>query len=160
MESIYLETSVVSYLAAPISRDLLTAAKQQVTQEWWNLSRHRYELYVSDLVEQEAARGDPAQAQQRLSLMHGVVRLSTNQDAENLAGEFLRRSSLPAHALADATHIALATVFAVDFLLTWNCRHIANPHILKKLTAIAASEGYELPMVCTPIVLQSAEEFP
>jgi len=112
VESVYLETSVISYLAAPISGDLVTAAKQQVTQEWWNLSRNRYELYVSDLVEQEASRGNTVQAQQRLSLIHGVVRLTTNLEAENLAAEFLKRSSLPAHALADAVHIAIATIYS------------------------------------------------
>jgi hypothetical protein len=160
MESIYLETSVVSYLAAPISRDWITAAKQQVTQEWWNLSRQQYELFVSDVVELESSRGDPIQSQQRLALIHGIVRLTPNLETEALATEFLSRSSLPPHALADAMHIALATVYGLDFLLTWNCRHIANPHMLKKLAAIAASEGYELPTVCTPIELQASEDVP
>lgn len=160
MDSIYLETSVISYLTSPISRELVTAAKQQITQEWWSHSQGRFDFYVSDVVEQEVARGDAGLAQQRLSLIRGITRLSVNDEAESLARQFLTKSDLPAHALADAVHIALATVYAVDFLVTWNCRHIANPHMLKRLAAIAALEGYELPTVCTPHELHSAEETP
>lgn len=153
MESVYLETSLISYVIAAPSRDLVTAGKQQVSRDWWSLERSKYELFVSDLVELEIARGDQQQSWLRQDAIQGITRLAATVEVDSMADAFLRLSSLPRHALADATHIAIATVFGVDYLLTWNCRHIANPHILKKLAEIAESQGYELPVVCTPIEL-------
>lgn len=153
METVYLETSFISYLTAVPSRDLVIAAKQQVTRDWWMLAREKYQLFVSDLVDLEISRGATDQAAARQLIVQGVTRLFATEHVETLAAAFLDESSLPDDALADATHIALASVMGIDYLLTWNCRHIANPHILRKLQSIAAIQGWELPVVCTPLEL-------
>lgn len=157
MDSVYLETSVISYLVAAPSRDLVIAAHQQVTREWWDTERTNYELYVSQMVWDEVGRGHPLMAQQRLALIDALPILPMNHEIHVLAQEFLNLSSLPPSAATDALHIAVATVAGLEFLLTWNCRHIANPHILKKLAEIALHAGYELPVICTPGEFQSPE---
>lgn len=150
MDSVYLETSVISYLVADPSRDLVVAAHQQVTREWWDTERTKYELYVSQIVWDEVSRGDRLESQKRLSYIDTLPLLDIDSETRALVGRFLNESSLPPKALSDAFHIAIATVSGMDFLLTWNCRHIANPHSLKKLRQISADAGYELPLVYTP----------
>jgi len=158
MESFYLETSVISYLASQPSRDLVVAANQRLSHDWWNIERSRYELYISKIVADEIARGDQVEAQKRLLLVASLTRLAVTTEVTELADDFLSQSSLPPSAIADSMHIALATVYGIDFLLTWNCRHIANAHIVKKLAAIAQANGYELPTLCTPLELLTEEE--
>ncbi|MDZ4683860.1 MAG: type II toxin-antitoxin system VapC family toxin [Planctomycetaceae bacterium] len=160
MESVYLETSVISYLVAPISRRLIVAGGQQATQSWWETQSRNYQLYVSQLVVDEAGRGDAEQARRRLALMDQIPRLAPAPDVEDLTSAFLAKGGLPKTAMNDAAHIAFATAYNLDYLLTWNCRHIANPHILKKLAMVAETLGFEFPTICTPygLLAESPEE--
>jgi predicted nucleic acid-binding protein len=149
---VYVETSVFSYLAARPSRDLLVAGHQQVTREWWDL-RHRFELFASDAVIEEAARGDEQAATLRLSLIEGVSILDPLPTAQELAKGFLSSLALPRKAAIDAVHIALAAVHGVDFLLTWNCTHIANAALRPRIEALCWEAGHRPPIICTPLEL-------
>lgn len=110
-------------------------------------------LYASEIVEDEAARGDGAIAAQRLILLQSLMLLEINEEALELAQEFLSQTNLPKKAANDALHMALATVYGLDYLLTWNCKHMANAQIQRKLSQISSGLGYVLPVICTPYEL-------
>jgi predicted nucleic acid-binding protein len=150
--SIYVETTIVSYLTARPSRDLLRAAHQEATSEWW-AARDAFDLYVSQLVVDEAGAGDAGAAAQRLEALRGVPRLVLTADATALGRDLLREAALPSKVTADALHIALAAVHGVDCLLTWNCAHIANAVMRPKIEAICRANGFEPPVICTPLEL-------
>ena len=153
MEIVYIETTVVSLLVADPSRDLATAGQQQTTRDWWQRRRTAFYCVTSDETLAEAARGDPEQARLRLAALAGLPVLPITVEAERLAAEFLRTGCLPATARSDAVHLAAATRGEVDFLLTWNCRHLANGQILRRLEREADRFGWKLPTVCTPLEL-------
>jgi hypothetical protein len=148
--SVYIETSVVSYLVARLSRDLVVAGHQQTTSEWWENHRHRFNLFVSALVLQEAGSGDAVLAQRRLDALRGIAVLELRAEAAALAREMVEHGPVPAKAAVDAAHIAIAAVQGVAFLLTWNCKHIANAEMQPELERICRTRGYLLPVLCTP----------
>lgn len=148
--TVYVETTIVSYLTARLSRDLVTAAHQQITQEWWANRRAEFELFVSQFVVQEASMGDVAMAQKRLDELQVIPLLDVNQDAENLAQRLIVDGPLPKKAAVDALHIAVATVHGMDYLLTWNCKHIANAEMQSKVAVVCRESGFEPPVICTP----------
>ena len=152
-ETVYIETSILGYLTARPSRDLVVAANIEITREWWDMRRSYFQLYSSQAVLQETAQGDTKIASQRLKILHDFSLLELNQSVLELAEQFLSRSNLPAKADVDAIHIAAATVHGMDYLLTWNCKHIANAQIQRKLAQISFDLGYELPILCTPYEL-------
>ncbi|WP_126147291.1 type II toxin-antitoxin system VapC family toxin [Synechococcus elongatus] len=152
-ETIYIETSILGYLTARSSQDLIVAANIEVTREWWDTRRSVFALYTSQAVARETAQGDAQIANQRLEIIRNITFLDLNQAVFELAEQFLARSSLPAKANIDAIHIAAATVHSMDYLLTWNCKHIANAQIQRKLAMISYDFGYELPILCTPYEL-------
>lgn len=147
---VYLESSVVSYLAARPSRDILATAHQQVTREWWDRSRSHFDLFVSGEVLNEIRRGDPAAAQIRLKYVHDLPVLEADERARLLAAAILKTSALPQKAAADAAHIAIATVNGMDFLLTWNCTHIANGFVQRAISRLSREMGFEPPTIVTP----------
>jgi len=147
---VYLETSVISYLTARPSRDLIMAAHQQVTQEWWENQRSKFELFVSQLVLQEADGGDKEAAKRRASYLGGIAQIQITDAVIALAQAFLQENALPAKARADAVHIAAAAVHGVDYLLTLNLKHIANAVIRHKIDTVCRESGYEPPIICTP----------
>jgi len=148
----YVETSVVSYLTAMPSRDLVVAAQQQVTIDWWT-SRHAYSLFASDFVLDEAGRGDPMAAARRMNALADVDLLETTDEVIQLAGLLVQKGGLPAKARVDAFHVAIATVHGMEFLLTWNCKHIANAVLRGKIIEICRASGFVAPVICTPMEL-------
>ncbi|MFA7241690.1 MAG: type II toxin-antitoxin system VapC family toxin [Sulfuricellaceae bacterium] len=146
---IYVETSVISYLTARPSKTIVGAAHQQITLAWWE-RRSDYELLVSQSVRQECAAGDPGAAQKRLAALESMAVLAITEDMIRLAESLIALSIIPARAIEDALHIAVSTLHHVDFLLTWNCRHIANPVIQEKIAAYLEQQGLFLPIICTP----------
>jgi hypothetical protein len=128
-EAVYIETSILGYLTARPSRDLVVAANIEVTREWWDTRRRYFQLYSSQAVIKETAQGDAQIASQRLEIIRNFALLDLNQPVLDLAEQFLERSSLPTKADVDAVHIAAATIHNMDYLLTWNCKHIANAQI-------------------------------
>ncbi len=153
METVYLETSILGYLTARPSRDIVVSANIQITREWWDTRRSDFQLYSSQAVVKETSQGDAAIASQRLEIVRNLALLDLNQSVFDLAEQFLERSNLPPKADVDAIHIAAATIHAMDYLLTWNCKHIANAQIQRKLAEISLNFGYELPILCTPYEL-------
>lgn len=152
-ETVYIETSILGYLTARPSRDLVMAANIEITREWWDKHRSAFQLYSSQAVVKETSQGDTAIASRRIEIIRNLALLDLNQSVLDLAEQFLERSSLPAKADVDAVHIAAATVHGMDYLLTWNCKHIANAQIQRKLAEISLDLGYELPILCTPYEL-------
>ncbi len=152
-QKVYIETSVLSYLAARSSKNKIVSAHQTVTKEWWKTESIKYELYVSEIVLREAGKGDAQAAKKRLEYIADCSILPMKDEVLFLTENFLKLSSLPKKAAEDALHIAVATVHRVDYLLSWNCAHIANAAIQKELSKIAIRFGYELPILCTPLEL-------
>lgn len=149
--SIYIETSIVSYLAARQSRDLVTAACQRVTAEWWEDRRPEYDLFTSELVIAEARAGDPETAAKRLELLRGIPELAITDNVKRLAAALIAPNALPQKAQADAVHISVPALHQVEYLLTWNCRHIDNPVTKPVVRAICDTEGFSCPEICTPM---------
>ncbi len=147
---IYLETTISSYLSAWPSRDLVTAAHQQITREWWEARHKEFELFISQIVIHEAAGGDRDAAARRLEMLKDIPLLELTESATALAQELIEQLPLPEKATVDALHIALAVVHGMDYLLTWNCAHIANAALRSKIEAVCRSKGYEPPVICTP----------
>jgi hypothetical protein len=156
-ERVYVETTVVSYLTARPSRDVVIAGHQQITHEWWDTRRQSYELCASQLILQEAGDGDPEAARERLEVLQSMVLLETTDAALNLANDLLRAGALPAKAADDAFHIGIAATQGVSYLLTWNCRHLANATMRPFIEAVCASNGFKPPIICTPEELLEAK---
>jgi len=152
-ETVYIETSILGYLTARSTRNLILAANIEVTKEWWELHSSTFTLFISQVVLDEVARGDEEIALKRLEIVNGLQLVELNQSVRSLAAQFLSRSNLPPKASDDAVHIAAATVHGLDYLLTWNCKHIANAQIQRKLEEIGLDFGYQLPVICTPYEL-------
>jgi predicted nucleic acid-binding protein len=152
---VYLETSVVSYLAARPSQDVVVAGHQRTTQEWWR-ARNRFELVISQPVLDEAGAGDPEQAQQRLSLLSGLPLLDITDSAIGFAERLVETAVIPQVAAEDALHISLAIAHGVDYLVTWNCRHIANALIRPRIERAAHDAGLLPTIICTPEELLNA----
>ena len=148
--SVYVETTIVSYLTARPSRDLVQRAHQQLTQRWWRTRRLQFDLYVSPPVIQEAAGGEPLRAQKRLAALKAIPVLDATPAAMQLATALVAPGAIPEPAAVDAAHIAIATVHGLDYLLTWNCAHIANATIRNSIESICRAAGYEPPIPCTP----------
>jgi hypothetical protein len=142
---VYIETTIPSYLVARPSRDLLIAAHQQLTRDWWESRGPAFELYVSEPVLEEAAAGDPVLAKKRLGLLADIRVLALTDGILKLAESLVAEGPIPHKAAGDALHIATATVYACEYILTWNCRHIANAEIQRAARLVVRKRGFELP---------------
>jgi len=158
MKSIYIETSIISYLALRPSRDLRAAAWQQITHQWWSQERMKYELFTSELVVEEASSGDPKAANSRLEALKGIAEIPVDKETKALAVKLINEGGVQAGAEADALHIALACVHEMDYLLTWNFRHIDNAEAKPIIRAICFKSGYTCPEICTPLELFSEDQ--
>ena len=155
---IYIESTIPSYVVARPARDLLQAARQQITKDWWDLKRHGHELFISQVVLDEIGFGEPSMARLRLELLQATPLLQMTDETRELARKVLFSGLLPTTADRDATHIALASAYEMDILLSSNCRHIANATIQKRLRGLAKSAGFELPVICTPDELMENDD--
>ncbi len=155
---VYLETTIISYLTARISRDLVSAAHQQITLDWWDDRRDHYDIFVSQLVIEECAGGDPKMAGERLRLIKELPILTLTEEAVALAESLLREEAIPAGSEADALHVALSAVHGMDYLLTWNCKHLANATMRLMIESACSKSGYRPPVICTPEELIGDEE--
>jgi len=149
-ERVYIETTFVSYLTARPSRDLIVAGHQQITHDWWDTRRADYELCVSQLVFQEAGEGDLRAVRERLDVLAPMTVLEINEEAVELAEELVQAGALPVKAGNDAMHIAIAAIHRVPYLLTWNCRHMANATMRVQIESICARKGFKASIICTP----------
>jgi hypothetical protein len=153
--SVYVETTIPSYLAADPSRDLVTAAHQQITHEWWETARDRFEIYVSEAVLDEIREGDPKYAAKRMEIVADLDVLALSSDVDFLIREYAKGLVLTGPAVADLPHFAYAVAYNMDYLVTWNCKHIANGQVIKKLTVANRELGRAMPVIVTPEELLS-----
>ncbi|MFZ4441692.1 MAG: type II toxin-antitoxin system VapC family toxin [Syntrophales bacterium] len=148
--TVYIETSIPSYLTARLSNDLRVAANQNTTIEWWEARRPSFELFISEFVTAEAILGDSAAAQKRLETIADLPKLSVTDAVRTLAKALISENAIPPKAEVDAYHIAVAAVNGVEYLLTWNCVHIANALMRPKIEEVCRRQGFEPPIICTP----------
>ena len=151
MATVYIETSIIGYMTARSSDAIIFLARQQLTRQWWTDQRTKLDLVTSQLVIDEAGSGDPTAAQERLALLDDVPLLDIQHpDVQMLADKLIANHLLPEKAAADARHVAVSTVFGVEYLLTWNCKHIANAETLPRIYRLLRDSGFEPPLVVTP----------
>jgi predicted nucleic acid-binding protein len=147
---VYIETTIISYLAARPSRDLIIASHQRVSHDWWETSRTRFETVTSQLVVNEASAGDSEAAEARLTFLAGLTLLEITEEALRLAERLLQAKAIPEGFPEDALHIAVAVVNGIEYLLTWNYKHLANAAMRSKIEATCRKLGYEATVICTP----------
>ena len=158
-QSVYLETSFISYLTNRLSNDYLVSAHQRVTREWWERRRNDFDLYISEVVINEISAGDKEESRKRVELVRTSTKLlAIDQEAEKLAQAFLTKGALPKKAAEDASHMAIAAVNGIDYLLSWNCKHIANAEIIRVIMDICKERGYQAPIICTPLEILGKED--
>lgn len=155
--TVYIETTIPSFLTARQSRDLIIAGRQQMTRLWWETRRDKYALRISDFVLEEAGKGDSRAAEKRLEVLEGIDLLEIDEEVFKLTKIILNSGLISDKASADAGHIAVASRHGVDYLITWNCTHIANAEILRYINLIVSNAGYYLPTICTPDELFGGE---
>ena len=156
-KKVYIETSIVSFLTGNPSLNLVAAAWKTLTIEWWEKRRMLFDLFISELVLTEAGRGNEKAAQKRLNSLDGIPVLAMTDSAVELAKILINQHAIPGNATDDALHIALSSVHSIDYLLTWNCRHIDNAETKPVIRSILISKGYNCPEICTPQELMGGE---
>jgi len=154
---LYVETTIPSYLTGRPTRDLVVSARQEVTREWWERRRRKFDLYISQGVLDEVSEGDSEAVVRRLAVLQGLPLLAINADVTTLAKDLIRSGALPEKATRDAAHIAVAAVHEMRFLLTWNRRHLANAEIFEDIARVCATSGFRCPIICTPDELLGEE---
>ncbi len=147
---VYIETSIIGYLTARPSNDIRAAANQNATLEWWDIQRPKFDLLISEFVTAEASLGDSEAAQRRLMVIAEIPELEATEEVRVLGQTLISQGAIPQKAEIDAYHVAIAAVNGLEYLLTWNCTHIANAIMRPKIEAICRSSGYEPPIICTP----------
>jgi hypothetical protein len=156
--TVYIETTIIGYLAIRVSGVLRIAANQQTTREWWDNHRQRFDVLVSRFVVDECSGGDPVAARERLAYLKGLPLLEIPNDVNALADALVSGVPLPEKAPIDALHISVAAVNGVEYLLTWNCRHIADPSMRPPIERICRDRGFEPPVICTPLELLEIDD--
>jgi hypothetical protein len=149
MPTVYLETSALSVLVARRSLSEVESARQVLTRAWWK-RRGEMAIFTSRIVRDESATGDAREVKKRLAIAQTLADLPVGSDSEDLAAILMRRGALPAKAATDALHLAIATVHQMEYLVSWNCRHLVNTHILNQVFRVVEDEGYNVPRVLTP----------
>ncbi|OIN95623.1 hypothetical protein AUJ66_08885 [Candidatus Desantisbacteria bacterium CG1_02_38_46] len=153
--TLYFETTIISYLAARPSRDIIVQAHQQITADWWESCRQQYELYISEMVIQEIAIGNGEAVKRRQSFISSLKILNLTDEVHQLAKELAKFLRLPKRAEIDALHLGFAIEYEMDYLLTWNCSHLANGGIIGKLKEYELEGGRPVPVIVTPEELLS-----
>jgi len=158
MPTVYVETTIPSYLAAYPSRDIVIAGHQQITHDWWRTARDRFDLYISEAVLQEIRAGDPDAAARRLAFVDGLPILSLNEDVRALVQVYDKGLGLTGRGRADLPHFAFAVAYELDYLVTWNCAHIANGEMIHRLLEVNAGLNRFTPLIVTPEALEPLTE--
>jgi predicted nucleic acid-binding protein len=157
-QTVYAETSIISYLTNRPSRDTMTRTRQQETQDWWENDRPDFDLFISTHVRREIERGDHEASERRVHVIEGLTVLELNEEIQTLTDTIMASRVLPFKAADDATHIAVAAYYGIDFLLTWNCKHIANATIFRQIREVIEKAGYRCPLMVTPTTLHTKKE--
>ena len=150
MKKVYIETTIISYLTARPSKNILATAWQELTKEWWTHRRTYFDLFTSELVLAEADKGDAEAAQRRLNHLENIPIIATTDSAIEFARRLINEGPLPEKAIDDALHIALSAVHRIDYLMTWNFKHIDNAEMKPSIRELCILHGYHYPEICTP----------
>ena len=150
MQTVYIETTIPSYLTARPSSNFQRQRHQKQTRSWWETERQKYQIFVSTYVLDEVALGDSDAAARRLTCLEDIPVLEILPETDLLAEEIIRVLRLPPKAITDASHLALAILHNLDYILTWNCTHIANPHLQRHLIEFCNANQLHTPVICTP----------
>jgi hypothetical protein len=156
--TVYIETTIIGHLTARLPKDPMVAGQMLATRKWWNESRQRFELLSSEAVRLEAAKGDPTAAAERLEKIATIPLLQLSELAMDLAERLLAEHALPAKANVDAIHVAIAASNSIEYLLTWNCKHLANATMRSKIEQTCRDFGYDPPIICTPYELMEVRD--
>lgn len=151
--TVYIETTIVSYLTAWPSKDVIRLSHEILTRQWWADSRPHFDLFSSDFVIAEASAGDPTAAAERLKALAGIPLLAASESVDRLAGQVAASLALPPRARMDAAHVAMAAVHGMRFLLTWNCTHLANGALADRIERVCMDAGFSTPRILTPEML-------
>jgi predicted nucleic acid-binding protein len=158
MRMVYVETTIPSYLAAYPSRDLIIAAHQQITHDWWRNARDRFSLYISEAVWDEIQAGDSEAANRRSQIIEGLPILAFSQDVMALVQAYDQRLGLVGRARADVVHLAFAVAYRMDYVVTWNCRHLANGETIRRLRDANEELHRATPIIVTPEEILEGQE--
>jgi len=148
--SVYIESSIISYLTSRPSRDVVKAGRQAITLDWWFKSRSQYEVYISALVEEEISGGDPIAAAKRLEAVVNIPSIFITAEAQRLADALVTSKAVPGNSVRDALHIAIAATQGIDYLLTWNFKHINNAETKALIARVVEADGWVCPIFCSP----------
>ncbi|MEK8018909.1 MAG: type II toxin-antitoxin system VapC family toxin [Candidatus Parabeggiatoa sp.] len=154
---LYLETTIPSYLTAWASRDIIVNAHQQITPFWWKERKNDFDIYISQFVLDEASSGDADAAKRRIEIIKAFPKLEILNEVTELSNQILSSGLIPKKEATDVAHIAIAAVHKIDFLMTWNCRHLANTITSEKISTICKALGFDCPVICTPETLMGDE---
>lgn len=157
--TVYLETTIPSFLTSRPSSKLVIAGRQETTRQWWENRKGQYRLFISQYVLDEASGGDPDAAKRRMDAIEGIDSLEIDDEVIALAERIVATGLIPPRASTDAGHIAVASRHSMDFLVTWNCAHIANAENLVKINCVVSDAGFYLPTICTPDELFGGEDY-
>jgi predicted nucleic acid-binding protein len=149
-ETLYLETSVISYYTGRPSSDLIVLAHQEITRDWWPVAIEKYDLYISEVVIEEMSMGDPEAVSKRLQAVNEFPKLELSENVERMAEVYMRELQISQKAFRDALHLAFSSVHNIDYLVTWNCTHIANVNVIRKVMRINTEMNMPIPLICTP----------
>jgi predicted nucleic acid-binding protein len=158
VDTVYIETTVVGHLAGRVHPDPNVAARQMTTRTWWSDKAHRYQLYVSQLVIDEYGDGDPTAASERLTKIQTIDLLASPVEVDSLVKSLVAGKAIPASEPRDAFHIAIAAVNGIDYLMTWNFKHIANASLRSRIEQVCRDAGFEPPIICTPEELMGVDD--
>jgi predicted nucleic acid-binding protein len=158
METIYLETTIVGHLVGRIRRDPLIAARQQVTRDWWHDEASKYTVLISQLVLDECSDGDPEAAAERLEVVKNLDLIEVSDEVDALAAALIAGNAVPASEPRDAFHIAISAVNGINYLLTWNFKHIANASLRERIEQVCREAGFDPPVICTPEELMGNDD--
>jgi hypothetical protein len=151
--TVYIETTIVGHLTSRLPSDVVIVGQMLATRKWWDESRHQFELFTSQVVLDEVSAGDPQAATERLAAVSSLALLLISEESQELAELLLTRSALPSKARVDAAHVAIAAINGIEYLLTWNCRHLANATLRARIEQVCRDRGFEPPIICTPLEL-------
>lgn len=155
---VYLETSVISYYTARPSNDIITLGRQRITEQWWQYALDTFDVHVSPIVFEEAELGDSTASSKRLKVMGHFKVLAIDDIVRQVWSVYMEKLGLPERAIRDAGHLAVASVHDIDYLVTWNCAHIANGDTIRKLSLLNNQLGLPMPIIVTPDELMGRAE--
>ena len=149
---VYVETTIPSFYHEERTAPGIVA-RREWTRQWWDVAPDRYELFTSPAVLDELAGDIPERSAKRLALIHDLPLLPVESSIAEIVEAYIRHKLMPADPGGDALHLALASYHKCDFLLTWNCQHLANANKFKHIRRLNAMLGLFVPAVVTPLEL-------